>query len=443
MNSLRKYCLLACLAGVVCSNLVRAGNSKTVEFSEPYSQFVYAGGGEVVALHFPARGEVSAFDTSSGERLFTINDVGASDIIAGARERIVVISPEKMLARTYALKTGKRLKLAVLKLDDSPKLAFMGYDSNGPLLVVTKSNASLLNLESLAPIDVKSDLLDGIRGDNVSIQTASNGRSFGVIPTGYGPVSFSAIHLADGSLRRVLCGSTSNAIRWMQPTANGSLMLRPGGTIYDGNGREIVLKEFKDAALIPSTDASLFLDVRLDSHDTDDRPAAKLTVCSTANCSRLLSEIGFNELVPERMSSWHDIAGALRLGSQWRVHYVVTKNKLLTLPAGNKRLIVRDFHLQKKLRTADGKYLYVSSTPPLRATLGKSFDYRIRAKSNAKIVSTKLESGPGGAKLVDGRLKWEPPDDFTEPLVRFLVSIRNAEDNEFLHSFEVAIDHHE
>jgi hypothetical protein len=69
-----------------------------------------------------------------------------------------------------------------------------------------------------------------------SVHVSSDGLTFGQIPTGYGAVAYSALHLAGTRTKEVSFGSTSDAIRWAQPTGNGHLLLQPGGQVVTLNG---------------------------------------------------------------------------------------------------------------------------------------------------------------------------------------------------------------
>ncbi len=431
--------LVVCL---ICGLGARADEAVQVsQLPGQYSQFVWGGAGRYVALHFAPARKVIVYDLSGGPKvLLEIPEVPQGDLLAAGADKLVIVSPGKMMIRRWDFQSKKRDKLAIIEGNDPPQLAVMGSAGQGPLLIVGSRESRLYDLDTLRAIAVKGKMISGTGRHGLSVQASPGGRTFGTIPTGYGPVGYGGWHIEGDDLSLVSFGGTSNAVRWAQPTGDGYLFLLPEGEIYNQNGRAIKADWLKGSTLIPTPDPRYILDVRLDQKLPANKTLGKVTVCSTADCRPIDFEMGFEELLPARINSGHDIKAALRLGSQWRVQYVPSLNQLITLPATNDRLMLRPFDLKKRLKNSERSYLYVSSIPPLAVQAGATLEYRIDVESRGKQVRIRLEDGPKDARLAKKNLlKWKVPADTPEPWARFLLSITNGDGEEMFHSFEVAV----
>ena len=272
----------------------------------------------------------------------------------------------------------------------------------------------------------------------LSVLVSPDGQTFGtMVPTGYG---FSAFHLDGDALTSVKFGSASDHIRWAQPSGDGHLLMLRGGSLFNRNGRTIKADWLEGSVMIPTSDPHLVLDVRLDQKLPDGRKLGKVSICSTADCKAIDFEMGFEELLPRQIYSWHDIRNALILGTQWRVQYAPSLHRIITLPAGNDRIVTRSWNIAKKMKMAKRDYLYLDSLPPLAVQAEETMTYRIRVQSSHKKTRIALEDGPEGAKLFKkNQIKWTVPAGYADDWARFLVSIENGAGEELLHSFEVAI----
>ncbi|MEX0867112.1 MAG: hypothetical protein WD030_07120 [Pirellulales bacterium] len=432
--------LMFLLLPIALSSPVDADDATTtLELPEKYVQFTIAGGGRYAAFQLASQNKMVVYDLTAAEQVFQIDEVAPGDLLAGSLDKLVVVSPSKMMISRWDLKSARREKVAIIKSSDTPREALLGAAGDGPLLLIGDKQAQWFDLEKLEPLEIQGPMFGGRGNYGLCVHVSAEGRTFAAIPTGYGPVGYSVVHLDGHRTTQVPLGSTSNAIRWAQPSADGHLLLLPGGEVFNRNGRPIAAKWFDGAAVIPSLDPSYLLAVRVDQRDTEGKPMAKFTVCSTADCQPLFTETGFEEIVPPRINSWHDIAGALRMGNQWRVQLVPKENLLVTMPSDNRTIVIRPFNLRKQLRRSIDDYVYVRSIPPLAVTKGEAFQYRVRVQSSTKSNRITLQDGPESAKLTDGTLEWNVPAEFAEPWARFLIAVSNADGKEVFHSFEVAV----
>ncbi|MCA9247252.1 MAG: hypothetical protein KDA42_09065 [Planctomycetales bacterium] len=416
-----------------------AAESTSLDLSEPYSQCTFAGKGRYLALHFESQSNVTVYDLVHGEICFEVPQVAKGDLLAGSADKIVVISPSKRMLRRWDLSSGERDATKLLSGADVPLESLMGCSGSGPLLLIGPNRSTFIDLATLEPLEVMGPGIGGRGRYGLCVMVSAAGQTFGAIPTGYGPVGYEAMHLVGSTVERVRFGGTSNAIRWAQPTGGGHLLLQPGGAVVDRYGHAVPAKWLEGAALIPTPDERFFVAVRVDQRDHENRAVARLEVCTTADCRVLLGEVGFEELVPKQINSWHDIVAALRMGHEWRVVYAAEWNRLVTLPSDNRRVLIRPFSLRKKLRELPDGFLYVDSLPPLSTPRGEMLDYRIVPHSSHGGARATLADGPGVARIRKNRLQWRVPDDFAEPSVRFLVSVTDSSEREIFHSFEVQV----
>ncbi len=208
----------------------------------------------------------------------------------------------------------------------------------------------------------------------------------------------------------------------------------PEGELFNRNGRVIQAEWLKGSTMIPTPDPRFVLEVRLE------KTSAKIAICATADCKPIDRKTGFEELLPPRINSGHDIRNALLLGSEWRVQFQPDLKRIITLPAGNDRLVSHAWDFPGDLKSRQEKYLFLESVPPLAAIRGETLEYRLQVQTNGKKVRIALEDGPAGAKLTKkNQLRWKVPTDHAEAWARFLLTVSNADGQELFHSFEVAI----
>lgn len=424
--------------------LMAENEVQTIRLPAKYSEFAWGGNGRYMAFHFESEKKVAVYDITTGKRTFEISEILPGNLIAASAKKLIVVSPSQMMIRRWDLESGRREKLALISGNDAPQMALLGQNSEGPLLLVGQKNSSFYDLETLKPRKFDGPKIPGKGRYGLSIHASPDGKTFGSIPTGYGPVGYAIWHIDCNRISQASFGSTSNAIRWAQPTGNGYLILQPPGQIVNRNGRKIQADWLTGGALIPSPDPAYFLDVRLDLKTPKGKRFAKVNICSTAQGRPIYFETGFEELLPKQLHSWHNIVNALKRGHQWRVNFVPGFDRLVTLPANNEQILIRSFNLVQKLKQRQLDYLFVKSLPPLAVQRQDTLRYRIQAESSGKKIRVSLEDGPEGACLAKkNQLQWQVPEEYPEPWARFLFSVKDSNNQEIFHSFEVAIPRRE
>ena len=430
---------------------------ETLPLSAPYDALYFGEDGGLAVLHVFEKSELRAIDLSTRKERFRIAEVPEGDLLAVGAEDLVVVSPGNLMVRRWDLKSGKRQKVALLEDVDTPQRLVMGSACKGPLFLFSSTSCQLLDGQTLKPIKLPAGSgvpPEGLGRHGVSLMVSNDGSTIGRIPVGYGPVGYSVTQWSGSEaeplkLRQVKFGSTSNAIRWAQPTADGRLLLLPGGAVHNRNGRELKTAWLEGSALVPSSDPALFLAVDLDARDAADQASVRLSVCSTSDCRPLFHDSGYSELRPKRISSWHDIVAALRSGTSWRIHHLPQEQLLLTFPTSNDRIIFRSFDVDQRMKDLGVSKLAVTSAPPATVRRNSELRYAVTAKhygvtpkKAGRKLSYELLDGPTGAVInKKGVLVWQAPEALLERQLRFLIAVRGGGDNgsEALHGFEVDV----
>ena len=421
-----------------CSRPSVAADAFVLNLPGKYTQFAWGGAGRYLALHLEADQKVLVYDLEPDEPklAFEVPDIPAGELLTAGKEKLIVVSPSKMMIRNWDFKSGKAENLEIIKGNDPPQIAVAGCAGDGPVLIVGKSGAGFFDLETLKPKPIRGKMIGGTESHGLSVHVSPDGQAFGTIPVGIGPVNYTAWHLERNQLRSASFGGTSHAIRWAQPSGDGYLMMLPNGVIFSGHGRPFRADWLKNSTLVPTPERGLVLEVRLDHQ----KKSAELAVCSAADCKRIHAETGFEELVPAQISSGHEITNALKLGSQWRVQYVPALKRIITLPQTNDRLVLRKYDHKAKLESENKGYLYLASTPPLAVARGKSVHYPIEVESSGKPVEIELEDRPRNTRLTGKtHVRWTAPLNHPDAFARFSLTIRDKQGQVILHSFEVAI----
>jgi hypothetical protein len=105
----------------------------------------------------------------------------------------------------------------------------------------------------------------------------------------------------------------------------------------------------------------------------------------------------------------------------------------------NDRLLLYPFNLDDLLKKSNTDYLLVTSEPPTSVGRGTQLSYTPAVRSRKGGVTIKLDSGPTGMMLTEGRLVWRVPADFGEKEVDVILTIADASGQEVFQTFKMAI----
>ena len=114
---------------------------------------------------------------------------------------------------------------------------------------------------------------------------------------------------------------------------------------------------------------------------------------------------------------------------------------LATLPFTSDRVVLHSLDLDEELKTIEGDYLFVASSPPCVATVGQALKYQLDVRSSKGNVTFNLDAGPDGMTLSKtGLMRWsvrKPPEGNTTSVI---ISVSDASGQTLYHSFHLEVD---
>ena len=240
------------------------GDEHIVELDAPFTSHALGGNGRYLAAHLESVKKVVLLDLLSGRLVREIGNMPDDVLLAGSREYLILIMPGQKLIQRWSLRTFKRNKVARITAEFVVKKAMLGHNAieAGPLLLTGKGT-QLIDLRTLRPMAVKGDVIGGAGRNGYSIHVSADGRTFGGIVTGIGPVRYTRMRVGEDSIELGNFASTSNALRYAQPGPDGALLFLPGTTIYDGRSLKLLPTDALDGrSCRPTTDPRYFLAIR-------------------------------------------------------------------------------------------------------------------------------------------------------------------------------------
>jgi hypothetical protein len=315
--------------------------------------------------------------------------------------------------------------------------ALMGANSDGPLTVAGEDDAVMIDLESMEPMKIEGPV--GGQGKHVSIHASFDGRTYAGIPKGYGPVAYARVRLAGKKTEVREFSSTSNAVRYAWPTADGTLIFVTGHGLFGPDLGEIPAKWFEGSTLMPTVDPRYFIAARALRDERLQKHVCHLHFCTTGERQIVHTLVGLEELATIA-SDWQTTFTQQVDAGHERVHYIPWANVIVTLPFDNQEIDVRRYDLMKELESSGVEYLFVDSIPPFEAVRGDTLRYPIAVKSKSAAITYRLETGPDGASVSeDGIVTWNIPRETADAATQFIVAIKNGAGKEVLHSFSVRL----
>jgi hypothetical protein len=344
----------------------------------------------------------------------------------------VVVVPGQRLLQRWELRTGKREKTAPIAEERPIRMAVMGSNSDGPLMLWSGGKVQLWDVARMAPITVKGLTFEGDPRWGFDLRVSPDGQTFVGWATLISDRHYGVMRLRNGEAINLVSpdGHTFNG-HWAMPNADGSLVFCFGAGIYDGTDMKILAADsFKGAVLLPTEDARFFLAVREETRDTN-----QVSICTSADRLPVFTVKGVEKMTGSMLNSgWGHING------EPRIHYLPSANVLVNLPESNDRVVVRPLNLIDALNQLGQDYLFVLSRPDRQVAAGSTFTYRLDVKSKAGGLRYKVESGPEGMTVSSaGIVRWRAPDRPDPQPIRVILTIRSASGKEVQHAFDLTV----
>jgi serine protease Do len=398
--------------------------------AHPYKKYTMAGRGRYLVFHIVEKKKLVIMDVLSGKTAAEISGVMDDALIAGSAEHLVIVLPGQNLIQRWSLKTFKREKVAQLPGQGTTLRALMGANSNGPLLLGAKA-ATFVALESLKPIEFKTPLRGGGRD---GFHLSYDGLSIG----SYAPTGNFLSKVRGKTVVMERIDGSGSWIRWARLTADGSLVLLPGGEIYDANRNKVDVKWLSNSTLFSTVDPRYFTSVSY--IETEKRKyTVRFRICTTADRRIIHSQNGMLEMLQRAgKSNDNGIYYSVHSGNV-DFHYIPWANVIVTMPVDKDRVVLRYFDLAKALEATGEDYLFVDSVPPIEAIKGQTLTYQVAVKSKRGGIKYKLESGPTDMVINNkGLLTWNVPTDLADESAQAIITITDAAGQDIFHSIRMA-----
>jgi hypothetical protein len=403
-----------------------------VPLGEAFDKFCVGGAGRYYVFHLKEAKKLAVFDVSQMKVVQKL-DVGADDVLFTAGlDKLVVVLPSEKLVQRWDLHTLKREKAVPLDDDHAVLKVLMGSASKGPVLLWTGGKVAFRDLESMQPLEVKGDVMNGDKTYDFRLRVSADGQTFMGWHNGIGPTTFGLMRL-DGPQVTLL--QTPDAFsfngRWAVPSADGSLVFRYGSGVYSADLKVVSGELFKESVLMPTEDPRFFLALR-----GLNKPASEVSICTAADRRSVYTIKDLEKTDPGTTAvEWGLFQG------EPRFRYVPSANVFLTIPDSNDKVIVRPFNLTEALDKTGEAYLFVISRPPTRARAATTYKYQIEAQSKEGGLKYNVESGPDGLTVSEkGEVRWEIPPGQRGKTVKVVLSIKDAGGKEVFHTFDVAVE---
>src|SRR5262249_17061663 len=153
----------------------------------------------------------------------------------------------------WDLRGGQREKATPLDEERPIRMAVMGSNSDGPLMLWSDGKVQPWDVARMKPLVVEGLTLGGDPRWGFDLRVSADGQTFIGWATVISDRHYGVMHLRNGEAINLASpdGHTFNG-HWAMPSADGSLVFRYGPGIYDGDNMKILAADsFKDAVLLP------------------------------------------------------------------------------------------------------------------------------------------------------------------------------------------------
>jgi hypothetical protein len=415
----------------------------TVKLPGAANAVAVGAGGKLIILHLPQQKQLAVFDVAQGKVVKYLPTAEATVFIAAGLDHLFVANPTAKVIQRYSLKTFEKEATVQQPIDGTVAGLCMGSNSKGPLLVCPKGDQWGANPVLVDPIKMK--VLPG--GDKISaaaapfIRASADGRLFGWrTSTGSEGHSMTLLEVVDGVPKaRTFSAGTSLLL----PSPDGRYVYCVEG-VFNPQFKKLYPTDANryDKPFLPAASGNLFM--QLETAEGGRFPGDPMAVDKPGRVNfflpgqyRPFASIDKVEGLATESYGY----GAVRdpIMHDGRVHLCPDAGRLVVIPKTNDQLILYPFNVEDLLKKSDTDYLLVTSEPPPDAARGVQFAYTPVVRSRKGGVKVKLDSGPEGMRLVDGRLAWRVPDNFADKEVDVILTISDSTGQEVFQTFKLAV----
>jgi hypothetical protein len=427
------------VAPVVYKPLTPKAEKQEVALSGPVADAAVGGGGRYLVLLLAANKKLAVFDVTQGK---VVRELPVSDDVvhfAAGADKLVVLYPNPRLVQIWSLKTFERERSgplpASLTRDDIHQVC-MGSASPGPLFVYLprEKRTLALDLDDLTTTEVRWTHWSPTNAYGPLHMRASPDAST-LLGWSGGWAGMAMATFEDGRQTGVRDKFEFSMGAFALPSADSRFIFTPWAIVRRADLTAAKAPGVTGHYLVPAHEPGYFIALRgpdLPNSPYEKGPAIALPAVREASF--------FNEDRKELFTraDLDELRAGCHIHWEKAVHYYPRAGLLITL-ANKDHLRLRRVDLVEQLQRSGKNYLVVLSQPP-PGKAGADHAYRLDVRARKGGVRVRLENGPEGLRVTpEGQVSWRIPAAFGAAEAEVLVSIRDATEQEVLHTFRIPV----
>lgn len=415
-----------------------------VKLPAPYTDCVQAGSGRYLLLVMPTLRRMAVLDLADRTIAGYVPLPEPGAIVAGGRDCLFVGLPTSGVLERWSLVPPQRKASQPLPVEGTLRGLGMGADSDGPLLVLTWSREhgqklSLIDGESMVPLEVEvvpdaratPRRPAAVPGPLPSIEAAACGMVFGIsVPDSSRRVQDLYV-LADGRLKGT---HTSADLGYALPGPNGEFIHTGKMGVCGTNLVHAIGFPTGIWCSAPSSQPAYYLGMAKPSSRPRPESPVDLSVYARGLPAPVLTVPVDRQFVDPRLAAGTDSSSFGKC-----FHLVPQLGLLAILPPGRGFVAIQNIDIERALLELDAAYLFVESTLPTSARKGTTFRYQIVARTSARSLTYKLDSGPEGMTISPtGELVWDVPAT-VKAIGGIIVTLVTDDGQKLFHAFNLKL----
>ena len=403
----------------------------------PVGDACVGGGGRFIVLTIPSERKIAVFDVNEAKVVKTLTVEDDAPSAAANLDKLIVAGGGKI--DRYSLETFEKEGSVKLPAGQVGVHLLMGSATRGPLVGLVAGAPGLLAPNTLKPV---VGLTIDVGKNEKWVEGATRISGDGRVITTYNPHSSPQGHTVyvrtGGTYTKLVPGPDNNDVSGhFYPGPDGRFFYSAVGVLNAAGkpvGKKGAYGDGSKYSLPAAEGEGFFLRIDVPGFPHGDRKKAGKVYLHTPGDDRPLGELTGVQ-APAGLNHW----GREKFGVDKRFFLVPSAQLLVTLPDSLDKLLLHRIDLDKLLATADYDYLVVASRAPREAVASTVYAYEPAVKSKKGGVKLKLETGPKGMKVEDGKLTWTVPAAMAGREVDVSVGVTDAAGREVFHTFKLDV----
>ncbi len=407
-----------------------------VKLPARYDDCARAGNGRYLLLTMSSLKRVAVLDLDEKSIAGYVPLLDADALVAGGRQCLFVANRTSGLLERWTLNPLERDRRVTMPVAGRAISLTVGAGSDGPLLLFHSTGSgfarTFVDGQTLAPMDVEEE-----RGNSYhpqyppTVRAADCGTVFGAWVNGLSPSGLEVYVLTDGKLTTQ---REHTSVGHVLPGPNGEFVYTGTGGVYTVGLVKVPDCPADVRCVIPSSHPAYYLGLSMSGPHYMRGGDTRVSVFVRGLATPVLT------LPPNKDIAATNITMA-RNGLSFEKRYnLVPQLKLLAiLPSTNDSVRIQTVDIERSLREREIDFLFVESVPPNRARKGAVFRYQILARTSAKSLTYKLDSGPEGMTVSPaGEVVWAVPET-ADTVSGIIVSVTADDGQSLFHTFNLKL----